>query len=83
MTIIDVATGNLCMWVIFDHPQDVPYAFVARQFIACDGKVYATDRALMGETLDEVRALLNRLYPHLICFARNDSDEPQIVETWL
>jgi hypothetical protein len=83
MAIIDVATGNLCMWTIFEHPLDAPYAFVARQFIAREGEAIATDRALFGETLDEVRALLTRLYPHLICFARNDSDEPQIVETWL
>ena len=82
MTIIDAVTGNLCMWTVYDHPRDYPDFFVARAFIIAREPI-ALPRAFFAETLDELRMILNRVYPDLICFPRSPDDEPHIVESWL
>lgn len=79
MTIIDAVTGELCMWTIYDSPSDAPGKFVARLFVM-DRPMQA---ALVCDTLDEVRELLARLYPDLVCLPRSPNDEPHIVECWL
>jgi hypothetical protein len=83
MTIIDAATGNLCSWTIYERPLGAPNLYVARQFIIARGLPIPTNHVLFGDTLDEIRWLLNRMYPGLVCFARNEGDSPSIVETWL
>lgn len=75
----DAVTGELCLWTIYEKPRDWPDKFVARMFVG--DKPTAT--ALHGETLDEVRGLILRLYPGLYCIPRNPRDDPAIVETWL
>lgn len=79
MTMIDVVTGELCMWTIFDNPLDAPGWFVARMFVG----ERPTHTALTFSTLEEAREMLLRLYPDLVCIERSPNDEPQIVETWL
>lgn len=82
MTIIDVVTGKLCMWVVYDRPTDYPDTCIARQWLI-DKEPVALPRALFADTLDELREILTFLYPDLICLPRAPEDEPQIVEVWL
>lgn len=79
---LDVTTGKLCVWTVYDHRADFPDTCVARQFII-DREPIPTPRALFANTLDELRDILTFLYPDLVCLTRNPWDEPQIVEVWL
>lgn len=80
--IIDGVSGKLCMWAVYERPSDFPDHCVARAFII-DREPIPTPRVLFADTLDELRDILNYLYPDLICFPRSPGDEPQIIETWL
>lgn len=76
---IESADGQLCMWTVYAHPKDYPNGYVARLF-RLDGP---THDAFFGDSLEEVRAFLDKCYPGLYCIPRSPNDEPQIVETWL
>jgi hypothetical protein len=75
-------TAVLFTWTIYDHPKDYPDHFVARKWSigTKPGEPEATDEVIVRPTLDEVRALLP---PALYCVARNEGDDPVVVETWL
>lgn len=71
------------MWNVYNKPLDFPESVVARKFLvahwyAPDG-FKATDDVLVGNTVDEVRALLP---PGLVCVPRSEKDESQVVESW-
>jgi hypothetical protein len=68
------------MWVVYDHPRDMPDCFVARKWLIYGGRTEPTNALRAAGTLDEVRAMLPA---GLVCLTRNEEDEPQIVETWL
>jgi len=74
--------SNLEMWTIYDHPKDYPDHFVARKWLIGSKRTRpeATDELIVRSTLNEVRSLLP---PGLYCLARNEGDDPVIVETWL
>jgi hypothetical protein len=69
------------IWVIYDRPKDYPIYFVLRRwFVGSDGQQRPEGRALLANTLDEARAYV----PYgLCCLARDPSDDPKIVETWI
>jgi hypothetical protein len=73
------ADGELCMWIIFERPRDAPELYIARLF-RLDQPM---NTVIYGDTLDEVRELLAKLYPGLTCLPRNPGDEVHVVETWL
>lgn len=79
MTIIDVVTGKLCVWTIFNKPLDYPNHVVARMFVMDK----PTNTMLLCDSVDEAREILHRLYSDLYCLPRSQGDEPAIVETWL
>ena len=79
MSMIDVISGELCSWVIFDNPVDAPGLVVTRMFVG--EKPTAT--AFKTPTIDEARDILRRLYPSLIRIPRAEHDELQVVETWI
>lgn len=80
MTIIDVITGELCVWTIFDKPLDYPDGVVARMFVMDK----PTNSMFTARTVDEAREILHMLYPGILhCLPRNRHDEPAIVESWL
>jgi hypothetical protein len=67
----------LSMWTIYDHPTDYPDHFVARRFELDK----PTSQILLCETLEPIRDALAGA--GLICFMRDPSDDPKIVETWM
>ena len=67
------------MWVISERPSDYPTKFVARKF-EVTSVPKPTSETKIADTLEGVRQMLP---PGLFCLARDPSDEPQIVETWL
>jgi len=68
------------MWTIYDHPLDDPDHYVARRF-EIDNGIMRTDDTMRSEELIPLREIFMR--QGLVPLARNDNDEPQIVETWL
>ena len=78
MTSADVLT----IYVIYDHPLDMPDYFVVRaQYAQRDGSVRADTKAYGFIELDKARAWCEQ--QGLVCLARHPDDEPHIVETWL
>jgi hypothetical protein len=72
----------LPMWTVYEHPKDYPDAYVARLFeVDADGP-RATGSVIIMKNLDDLRDVL-AFQLHLTCLARNDVDDPVIVETWL
>lgn len=74
----------LSMWVIYDHPNDMPEQVVARRH-EVGGPIREpfhgpTGDYVTGDTVEAVRGLLP---PGLHCMPRTPWDEPQIVEVWL
>jgi len=77
---VGVTGAVLAVWVIYDHPLDMPEHIVARRHDVLDDGPLATDHVLVGDTLDAVRA---QLPPGLARIPRDRKDEPHIVEVWL
>lgn len=78
---IEHADGKV-QYVVFDKPKDYPKFIVVRKFILDK----PTDDAYLiigdgGDALQFVRAMLRQ--NGFIRIPRSQSDEPQIVETWL
>ncbi len=69
MTTIDI-------WVVYDKPKDFPEDFVARLW----KNHSATSTFHKAKSLEELR---NLLPSGLACIARNETDDPCIVECWL
>jgi len=74
--------GVLTMWTVFDHPKDFPTGYMARCFETGGGgpEPVATDYAITG-SLDLISQSMETC--GLVCMARDPSDDPVIVETWL
>jgi hypothetical protein len=73
-------SDDLPMWTIYSSPRDYPGLFVAREWrINARGQT-ATGHLIFDETLAGLR---DRLPPGLACLARDPTDDPVIVETWV
>lgn len=68
------------MWIVYDHPADYPEGFLARRWLAGAMAAEPTQTAVVGATLEAVRA---QLPIGLIRLARDPEDDPVIVETWM
>lgn len=73
----------LSVWTIYDHPTDVPDAFVARCWVTIPGEPEprATDNHVQSSTLKNVRMVLRMA--GLTCLQRSNEDDPKIVESWI
>ena len=71
--------GKLAMWSICDRPGDYSEGFIARRFEVGNG-VTPTGDTLTGE-LEHLRGVFERA--GLVRIARQEDDEPQIVESWI
>ncbi len=70
-------TSRLTVWVVYDHPKDFPDTFVARRF---DGED-ATAELIVCTDLETIRQELQA--KGLVRFARDEQDDPKILESWL
>jgi hypothetical protein len=72
--------ANMNMWTIYNRPLDYPKNIVVRRFEMCKGKVLITNDIQICNSLDEARS---KIPYECVCFPRDITDEPPIVETWL
>jgi hypothetical protein len=68
--------GKIALWVIYDHPKDMPDCFVARKWLTDR----PTEVILKSDSLEVLRSSL----PHgLHRLPRHINDDPSILEVWL
>ena len=71
----------LVMWTVYNRPTDYPEHCVARRWEIGEGEATPTWLVIVAPDLATLRAHLGNM--GLYCLPRHESDEPQIVETWL
>lgn len=69
------------MWTIYDHPRDYPEGYIARRWDVEASRVLATDIVLRSDSLELLREQMEDM--ELFCIPRSESDEPQVLETWI
>jgi hypothetical protein len=72
----------IIMWTVYDHPVDHPDSFVARKFEidSISGAKPTTD-VIVAKGLDRIRLIM--MARGLTCLARDEGDDPKIIETWI
>jgi hypothetical protein len=73
--------STLSMWVVYDHPRDYPAGFIARRHEVRPGESTATADVLQAWDIEDLRKFFVTQGFH--CLAREEKDDPVIVETWL
>jgi hypothetical protein len=74
------AASLLSMWVVYDHPTDMPAHIVARRHEIYQSGSEPTTQVLIGATLQAVRDQLPRGLTRL---PPDPADDPKIVEVWV
>ena len=75
-------TGDLAIWVVFDHPRDQPdFYVVRRQWAGRNGEIRHDATAYGFVDLEKARAWLAE--QGLTRLERAPEDDPVILETWL
>lgn len=76
-----VKRGVLTMWTVYEKPKDYPIGWIARMFEITRAGPKPTGSVIKCAELEPIRMKLARA--GLMRLMRDESDEPQIVETWL
>jgi len=75
---------SLSVWTVFnDKTKDFPGVFVCRRFESYgepEPHVVPCEVVATGSSLEEIR---EQLPAGLCCLARQEHDDPNIIETWL
>jgi hypothetical protein len=71
----------LNIWVVYDHPRDAPDFYVARRHEVGQGSSRPTESVMASPRLGHLRDILRSM--GLVQLARNDEDDPVILESWL
>jgi len=69
----------LLMWVVYDHPNDMPDVYVARRWLMDQ----PTQAIIVDTTLDEVRRRIQSAMPGAVRLDRFANDDAKIMEVWL
>lgn len=73
-----IKAGDLLVWTICENPSDHPTKFTARPHSSRNGA--ALQFVMVADSLPDIRLMLP---PGLHRLARDPSDDPVIVETWI
>jgi hypothetical protein len=73
--------GALAIWTVYERPRDYPCGFIARRFEVSGLGPKPTRQVIKCLELEPIRDKLERA--GLVCMARQEGDEPQIVESWV
>lgn len=74
-------SGELAMWVVYDHPIDFPVSWIARRWLVTSNGPVATADMLAADRLETIRAVMQE--NGLIRMTRDPDDDAKVVETWL
>jgi len=74
--------SELAMWIVYDHPRDMPNTFVARKWLVGNGHAETpTPEMIVSPDLIALREIL--ALRGLVCMDRHPTDDPVVVEVWL
>jgi hypothetical protein len=76
-----VKRGRLAIWTVYERPTGYPCGYVARMFEAGHGPLRRTGHVIKCLGLEPIQEKLQRA--GLSRMARDENDEPQIVESWI
>lgn len=68
------------IYTIYDHPKDYPNHFVMRVFDVSASASTPTGDFTIADTLEEVRKAIPS---ECVCIARDLTDDPVVVESWI
>lgn len=71
---------TLPMFTVYDHPTDAPDYFVARLWTTLP-RPAVSSIAILDRDLERIRNTMEALGLHQL--ARQDGDDPKILETWI
>lgn len=80
MKLVDFSNIKVPLIVVYDHPLDYPYAYVARVWEA--ERNLSTNVFIKKDTLQEIREDI-RSSGFMLCISRAAEDDPTIVESWI
>ena len=73
-------TEALIMWVVYDHPKDHD-GYIARKWLVDGDGARATIDSVHVKHLEAFREMMLR--HGRVCIARDATDDPVIMETWV
>lgn len=75
-----IGVNRMPVYVIYENPEDYPGKYVARLHVVEAGESYATNLVAVRNTLKDIRMCIPATCQ---LFARDEKDDPCIVETWI
>lgn len=72
---------SMAIWTVYDHPDDFPDCYVARMFVLGGPEEGPTAHIIVAPSLGNIRNVMRQL--GLVCMKPDDTDPPQIVESWV
>jgi len=71
------------MWVVYDHPKDMPDHYVARAWLWGAGHPNGTPttKCVASHSIEELRLFIARM--GFVRIERHTIDDPVIMETWI
>jgi hypothetical protein len=76
-----VAAVGLPMWVLYDHPTDIPDRFVLRLWDALTNT--ATPIVFLSDTLEGIEKQINAVPGRFFMMERMEGDDPKIIGVFL
>lgn len=73
--------NDLYLWTVYQNPKDYPGQYVARRFVIRFNGGVPTNQVIVSDNLETLQASLEN--KGLTKLARNDADEPHIIESWI
>lgn len=70
-------SDQLELWVVYDHPKDWPFGWIARKWI---GEA-PTANTIITSSIHDMRAQLQSM--GLVSIGRSHNDDPAITEVWV
>jgi hypothetical protein len=76
-----IKRGRLTIWTVYERPTDYACGFIARAFEITSTGPKPTGHVIKARDLEPIRRKLQRA--GLTVLVRDETDEPQIVESWI
>lgn len=73
--------SKLSIWTVCRFPADFPGKYTARRHYVDGTGSWPTTEVIVADDLQSIRAAMADM--GLVCFVRDKSDDPVIVESWL
>ena len=73
--------AGIDLWIVYDHPLDIPDFYVARRYSISNGHAAPTFDFILCVDLEPLREELS--WKGLACIPRYPNDHPNVIEAWM